>query len=735
MALNELMELAQKGDLAGFESVCLDALGGGKIRLAELVPPFLELERNPEPQRVANLGQMVLENAAAGAASDPGSALHIARISLVSDPQNASLRMRVASLYKEIHGSIKGFTALLDASGLETGRPARNAVRMLELCLTLRKGDALLSRTEDVVAEVVDADLAVGVFAVRREGRLKTLTSGELAREYERVSADDFRVLRHLSPAKLTAMVREDPVQVVVGLLRMHGAPMDQDSLKAELSPQFVPAAEWPKWWTSARTALKKCPNVTIEGRSPVILKYSAAASTLEDETWRAFTAQSDPDKWLATVEGYLREKKKDKQVPDKAFLQRCHGHLMDYIKSILDRRPAEALACALVTERLDEECGIAGDEAKLLAVDMLRRSPDPVRLISRLEDNNLWDLGLSALEAADAGQAPAHAAALFGKAPAGLLDRLEKMARSGGHLGVVQAAIDAALAAPVENPEILYWLWKGPARPEGLNLPTHSDLFTKLIGTLCALGRTLTASADATKRFRHRIKAALQLKDFTQVRECMAQIDASRAVTLKTQLNQLDGLGDNTPSRMIDLLRDVHPQLWRVFERRLEAWEDMNTIWTTRAGLTRKSDECETLVNVTMRENAKRIGEAAAMGDLSENSEYKFALEERDLLRARLAQMNNELSIAQPIEPLDVPTDRVGIGSRVFFRDVHTGATRTMTFLGPFDGDPDHGIYNYRAPVAQKCMGLRVGEHVKLQLDDRDTEMEVLRIENGLTS
>jgi len=135
----------------------------------------------------------------------------------------------------------------------------------------------------------------------------------------------------------------------------------------------------------------------------------------------------------------------------------------------------------------------------------------------------------------------------------------------------------------------------------------------------------------------------------------------------------------------------------------------------------------------VTMRENAKRIGEAASLGDLSENSEYKLALEERDLLRARLAQMNNDLSQAQPIEPDDVPVGRVGIGSKVVLRDTDRGENRELSFLGPFDADVDRGIFNYRAPMALKVMGLRVGDQVKLQLDDREIPFEVVSIGNAL--
>ncbi|MCB9867224.1 MAG: hypothetical protein H6816_11410 [Phycisphaerales bacterium] len=70
----------------------------------------------------------------------------------------------------------------------------------------------------------------------------------------------------------------------------------------------------------------------------------------------------------------------------------------------------------------------------------------------------------------------------------------------------------------------------------------------------------------------------------------------------------------------------------------------------------TTKRAELEELVNVKIRENAIAIGRAAELGDLSENSEYKFALEERDLLQARLAQMQKEMDLFRPLKPGGIP-------------------------------------------------------------------------------
>lgn len=731
MPASKLLQLVREEDFDGFESLCLEALEGGSLRLADLVPPFEELERHSHADRAATLGQMVLENT--DPRSDPSAALKIARIALLGDPKNDELREHLVALYRQVHGDKPGFDALLDMSGLPAGRPARNAIRLIDVCLTLEPGDHLLSRTEEVVVEVLDVDIERGLITLRHPRRSKTITPLELSREYERIAPDDFRVLRALKPESLTELLESDPVAVVVGLLHAHGEMIDQDVLRSELVPKYLSAREWSKWWTKARTKLQRCPHVIIEGRAPVLLRYTAEVWTLEDATWETIESQGGPGEWLATLEGYLREKKKNKEEPDVGLLARCRAHLDRRREAIQTPRPSEALACALVSERIDKIADGLGEDAKELTLEMFRNSNDPAVLIAGIENETLWTRALAALAVARPDDAARWAAELVPSAAAPLLDQLVVMTRQAEVVDLVQTHIDTAMADPVDYPEIIYWLWKGPKDAAGLRLPADDNLFAVLIQTLSALGRTLNPGVEVMKRFRARTRTAIALRNYARAGECLRRITADRAITLRRQLERLEGVGNNVRLKLLDLLREVHPEVFIVRKRRLEPWEDPDVLWNTAGGIKRKIGDRDHLVNVTMHENAKRIGEAASHGDLSENSEYKFALEERDFLRARLAQMNRELALADTIETYQVPTRHTGVGSRVTLRDVEDSSTRVMTFLGPFDTDVEQGVYNYNAPVSQQLMGLRVGDRKTLTLDDRECELEVIEIANGL--
>jgi transcription elongation GreA/GreB family factor len=143
--------------------------------------------------------------------------------------------------------------------------------------------------------------------------------------------------------------------------------------------------------------------------------------------------------------------------------------------------------------------------------------------------------------------------------------------------------------------------------------------------------------------------------------------------------------------------------------------WERENVIWTTAASLARRREELDTLLKVDIPANSRAIGEAAARGDLSENAEWTAALDQQKLLASRATQMQKELSMARVLTAEALTQDTVGVGSAVTAEDLDSAERRELTFLGPWDADPDAGVYSYMAPIARAFLGRRVGDTVEL--------------------
>src|SRR5690242_21113370 len=79
--------------------------------------------------------------------------------------------------------------------------------------------------------------------------------------------------------------------------------------------------------------------------------------------------------------------------------------------------------------------------------------------------------------------------------------------------------------------------------------------------------------------------------------------------------------------------------------------------------------------LNVTL---PAEIRKAVEMGDLRENSEYKAALERQQFVQARLGQLRQRLSKLSAIDPSQIPSDRVGLGSKVVVEDQRTNSRET---------------------------------------------------------
>jgi hypothetical protein len=286
---------------------------------------------------------------------------------------------------------------------------------VLDFCLALEVGDTLISRMDDRVVEVAQVDRLRGLFTLRRADRVTTIPARELVREYERIDPKDFRVLRQLHPERIGELIESDPVALVIGLINAYGQHIDADQLRYELVPRYIEPKSWSKWWTRAKAELKRSPNIIMEGRSPIVLRYSPEGVSLEQEVWEQFTAVSDPEKWLDIAESYLREQKSRKAAPDKDLLHRFREHLRKYAADIRTRRPSEAFACALVAAEIARA---EGEPANGLAGEMLAASPQPARWIAELKHDVLWERAFAALPQARPADWPEVVVALLPLSP-----------------------------------------------------------------------------------------------------------------------------------------------------------------------------------------------------------------------------------------------------------------------------------------------------------------------------
>lgn len=646
-------------------------------------------------------------------------ALTVGRELLVHLTDGDQLREEILELYKKTHTDRADLDSWIERSGLKAGKSVRRALRFLDVGLELKQGACLVHRTEDVAAQIVEMDLAADEIVVKQGRREQTYTLAKLVDEFDVADQNDFRVLQQLNPARISQLANDDPVTLAIGILSGHQNKMIRENIKLLLCPRYIPTEKWADWWTKLRGELKKSPNLRIEGRSPVLLVYDPVGQTLEQESWGAFSKATSPREWLEILETYLRDTKTQKKEPDTTYLNRVQKSLVDSLnRFIKHKEPAQAFATALVIERVAADGLPVSTDAHGMALKMLGESKDPVPMVAQIPDIRLWSLAIACVEQAFPQNWHEHLAKLILHAPASQCDALAKKVEKSGHGNLLPLIAREAMDDGGRFTDALMWLWKGPECETDLQLPGQIELFN-VIMTLVGPARSSTgkAAGHSVNEMRAKVRTGLSHKDYARFRECINNLDDSMAQTIRRLVERADGLGPSLQEDMNWILRNKFPHLYA--RAKVALWDDDSVLYFTSAGLKTKEDELAEIVNVKMRENAKAIGEAAAHGDLSENSEYKFALEERDLLRARVAKLNREISMAKVLESHEIPSDYVSIGHRVVIKPVVGGASIPITILGYDESDLANHVYSYHSPFARSLLGKKPGEKVTVALDE----------------
>ena len=153
-----------------------------------------------------------------------------------------------------------------------------------------------------------------------------------------------------------------------------------------------------------------------------------------------------------------------------------------------------------------------------------------------------------------------------------------------------------------------------------------------------------------------------------------------------------------------------------------------------TPEGLDKLQGELEFLQTEKRREVAERIKEAREFGDISENSEYDDAKNEQAMLESRIAQLQEKLRMATVIEPEELSTEVVQVGSVVHVKDEKTGKSVKYAIVGSAEARPMENKLSNESPVGKALIGHKRNEIVEVPVPrGPKRKLKITKIEIGL--
>ena len=123
--------------------------------------------------------------------------------------------------------------------------------------------------------------------------------------------------------------------------------------------------------------------------------------------------------------------------------------------------------------------------------------------------------------------------------------------------------------------------------------------------------------------------------------------------------------------------------------------------------------DELDQLKEEFKFELPKKIAEAREHGDLKENADYHAARERQGFVRAKIAQLSEQLAKLNNLDVNHIPEDSVGFGSTVTVVDTKTNAKIVFIFVAEGEMIPSEGKITLSTPYGRALAWKKVGDTV----------------------
>ena len=726
-SLAKLRRLANAQKFDELELAWMETLAEAAVEVADLVPVAGQVGRLGEAARAdAMIGVLI---GSLTERSGVAVALAAARQAAAELPASPLLRSELPRLYVAARRDDAEAAALIGGIFTTDGSLAE-AVALADVCLHMRPGAFVKDPRQYDPGLVETVDRETGEVVVRFGIRRQTFSRADVMRLIP-LPDEHFRGLMLYRPERLRELATHDPVEFVH---RAVEAAKDNALAYRDLKTHattLLGEKGWTSWWASTRLAIKRDPLLEASGGSQPVFRLLAAERPREERLRAEFTALGTPEERLRLILGYLDEAT-TAHPADPGLLSWFGQAVARQAMALLPADPMLALACLAVHAELATRGADVPRPGANAAAQVLGRVEDPAQLARRL-DERLLRAVLEYLRVA----LPDRWAGLWAKVLPRAGKRLgESLARElidRGHAAELETALREVIDHPTAAPDMVIWLWRarrasrlGPLIAGMATLP-ELDVFLALLQLADATGR-LCGVSDEERHHKvlAQVQQALSGASGLPARDLLAALDADAARRLKVQLAENGGLSVSGRRELYSYLRAAHADVFAESER---PWAE-DAIYTTPAGLERRQQEFDDLVKVDLPEVARQIGEAAAHGDLSENAEYKAALEKRDLITSRASHIEAELARARLI-PAELTTSPfVNIGTCVRAHEEGQAQDTTFTFLGPWDSDPDNQVLDYSAPLALAFMGRRPGETVTFGEPPESRRFTVLAVE-----
>jgi transcription elongation factor GreA len=531
--------------------------------------------------------------------------------------------------------------------------------------------------------------------------------------------ANHLLVRKETDTKKINELIADNPAQLVVEALESY--PNNAaTAIEMEITlAQVIGEDKFKKWWSAAKKAVAKDPRIAIPEKKTECYILRETPISTEDEILEQFNSTRSARRRISLAEELLGSAtKKDLKTDLSAILQ----GVTEAVKTSNQLDASERLYGAAIRD----------DLAKLLGADSSAFEPQQAALVANVRD-------LSAI----AEKIPVHFQSRFlelvhathpiesrdilfsllkvsqGKFTTECINFLVEQ----GHADELAAALKRWQTEQNLRAPVLLWIVKN----------RHSKKFAKLLNDLItprllsAIFFAIDYEALQASNARRIPLGDILSEDTDLISDLLSTADPETARDLANTLMLNQGFEELTKKSLLARFIKIFPKIQSLVAADAESKEEQ--LLVSKPSFERKREEYETIVSKKIPENSKAIATAREHGDLKENSEYKMAKQDQQVLMAQKTLLEKDLGRARITDFKEATTEQVSVGSIVEVKNTTSGQTTRYTLLGAWDGEPDKNILSYKTPFGAALLGKKTKDVVTVKTGASEEDYQIISI------
>ena len=658
---------------------------------------------------------------------NPDQSIEILKKILDYSPEDNIARKDLIKLYQKKYGTHSQYEQFLRLSKLNNFKyPVKHAIQDFEKNIVFDKDNFVYHRSWGV-GKISDIENEFIVIDFKE--KIGHRMSIQMAlQSLMPINKDHIYAVEHEDPETLKILFNDDFIGFFEILIKSYGGNIYLSVIKKELIPKYISIKEWSKWWTKARTEIKKNPHFGVSLKEKDLISLRDKPLTFADELLNNFIkSESFSEKLNIAIEFVNNINSEEGKSVAQFFV--------DYFSSQAKEGSAtkEILSYFILNgfSKFIDSQKIKLDSIRTKIIQFIKSSNElpliSVKITSYDYKKDLVNLIEEARE-----DWPNVVSEILFETPVRIHKYIINNLIRAKAFNIINLFIDRVITGAKQNPEIFIWIAKNI-------LSGTWDYYwldysrERLILTYFRLLNELKKIETKGNRLKNLTIEILIENDYETLKSIINQSSSSFLSKIYDLFKNVSFIEEAYIEKFFALIKAKLPE-FNVTDKKIsdEEWEtELEKLIVSREGFNRMQAELNRMVNVEIVNLSKDLAKASDVsGDVRENVEYNVLMEKQTILKMAINRLDNEIKKAEILNLETVSTEKVNIGTKLNYIDLDTNENNTYVILSPWDADYEKRILSYRSPIAKAFLGKTVEDTVTLKTGEVFKNLKIISIE-----